>query len=167
MAVKEKLKNTTKFLFCAWIGEFLYLTGVAGTIPFLFLAAIPSELGSFSWHSLLILIISACCIAIGIFMIHKACQTWARSCKALGRATLIPGFVAVIFFFFSKETVVAIIDSIIPPLKNAEEIAFLIDLYLKRTVPSLSFMIVAYLLVGFILYLYGKRREKGQTFQAR
>ncbi|MBS3128426.1 hypothetical protein J4410_04740 [Candidatus Woesearchaeota archaeon] len=163
--VKHVAKKASKLVFLYVLGRIAYLTGLTGIIPFLFLVALPEEAGNFVFSSFIILAISTPLIFVGVYSTYRLSKRDpAKMCKRLGGLTLIPGAFGLLLLFFSKETLVKTLDSLIPQMQNAERIDFVLSVYIERVVPSVSSMILAYVIIGITLYLYGRRREKGPLF---
>src|SRR3989344_2894581 len=163
--VKHKVKTASKKIFLSYLSDLLYITGLTIVIPTLFLLALPEEIGNFDISTAILFVVTIPLIFAGVFVrYHLSNKNPGKMCKCLGMLTLIPGMVALFLLIFSKEAIMKTLDATIPQIQNAARIDFLLSIYLEKVVPSVSTAILAYLVIGLTLYLYGIRREKGPTF---
>ena len=159
--IKSTFQKTLRFIILYILGKVAYITALAMLLPFVFLITLPEKLGDFSTSSSTLLLLGVLLIIIGIYSIYAISKkNTALMCKRLGRLTLIPGFVALLLLFVSKETMVNLLDGIIPQVENAQRIDFLLSLYINHAVPSVTIMMFAYLIIGFILWWYGRKKER-------
>ena len=131
---------------------FLYILGLSFIIPYLLSSQLPEEI-AVKYSSTFFLTGSIILIVISIiitFIIKK--EDLGSTLKSLGYYSLVPGILSILTAIFGKELLINFLTKYATTALQP-----VITTYINSKITKLWFLTIAYILLGIILYLIGRK----------
>ena len=150
--IKKKVEEKTYF----FIYKALYITGLAILIPMIFAFAF-QEPGPWYSKPMTYFFASIFLILYAFFGMLKRKKKLSDTLKSLGKMSLIPGIIALIFFVFGGPLVYNFLRMIIPKFDAIEPF---VTIFIESSIPKMGVLVLGYIFIGGILYYLGDRIKK-------
>lgn len=144
------IKQAAGNIVVGWIFGLLYVTGLALLFPFVYFLQISGP------TSPSILITAAILIVASFFGFLGRYGDISISLKVMGRITLIPGLIGIIFSVFGRRIILSALEG----QQLAQEAVTVLTAYLDNAVPKIRILTVLYILLGIFLWYLGSKFER-------
>ncbi|MBN2111848.1 hypothetical protein JW707_01985 [Candidatus Woesearchaeota archaeon] len=154
--IKRKIKKHVKERTYFAVYKAIYITGLAILIPMIFAFAFGGE---GPWYSKPITYIfsSLFLIFFAFFGMLKRKRTLSETLKSLGKMSLVPGFIALVFYAFGGTIVYSFMRVFVPGFDAVEPF---VRVFIESSVPRMGILVLGYIVVGAVLYYLGESIKK-------
>lgn len=150
--IGHKVEETWYFI----LYKAVYIAGLAVLIPMVFAFAF-REQGPWYSKPLTYFFASLFLILFAFFGMLKRKKRLSSTLQSLGRMSLIPGIIALIFVIFGRSLVYNFLRIFIPKFESFEPF---VRLFIESSIPRVGILILGYIIVGAVLYYLGYRIRK-------
>lgn len=150
--IKKQVEEKTFFIFY----KAIYITGLAILIPMIFAFALGEE-GPWYSKPITYFFASLFLILFAFFGILKRKKKLSETLKSLGKMSLIPGVIALLFYAFGGTVVYSFMSVFIPGFSAVEPF---VNIFIESSIPRMGILVLGYIVIGAALYYTGENLKK-------